>query len=116
MFDTDRIGPLTHPGGNFSIGGIVATLSDPAPMPTLWWLLGVATAALLGYCAAYRAERAMQSLLAITVVGLLSCAVPPLAWGSSLGVGGSPPARNHRRPHLPQRWADPVGDGSPALR
>ncbi|MCV7131779.1 DUF2029 domain-containing protein [Mycobacterium hodleri] len=80
VFDTDRIGPLTHPG-NFSIGGIVATLSDPAPMPTLWWLLGVATAALLGYCAAYRAERAMQSLLAITVVGLLSCAVPPLAWG-----------------------------------
>jgi alpha-1,2-mannosyltransferase len=80
VFDTDRIGPLTHPG-NFSIGGILATLSDPAPMPTVWWLLGVAGAAVLGYYAAYRAELAGHSLVAITIVGLLSCTVPPLAWG-----------------------------------
>jgi alpha-1,2-mannosyltransferase len=80
VFDTDRIGPLTHPG-NFSIGGIVATLSEPAPMPAVWWLLGVAVAAALGYYAAYRAERAGHRLVAITVIGLLSCTVPPLAWG-----------------------------------
>lgn len=80
VFDTDRIGPLTHPG-NFSIGGIVATLSDPAPMPTVWWLLGVGIAAALGYYAAHRAEVNGHSLVAITIVGLLSCTVPPLAWG-----------------------------------
>ena len=31
--------------------------------------------------AAYRAERVGRRLSAITIVGLLSCAVPPLAWG-----------------------------------
>lgn len=79
LFQTSRIGPLTHPG-NFSIGGIVATMWDPASMPTVWWLFGVAAAALIGYYAAYRADLNAHSLLAITIVGLLSCTVPPLAW------------------------------------
>jgi alpha-1,2-mannosyltransferase len=80
LFQTSRIGMLTHPG-NFSIGGILATLWDPAPMPTTWWLFGVAAAGVVGYYAAYRADLTSHSLIAITVVGLLSCAVPPLAWG-----------------------------------
>ncbi len=80
VFETDRIGPLAHPG-NFSIGGILATVSDPEPMDTVWWLLAVAVAAVLGYYAAYRSERRGLSLVAVTIVGLLSCAVPPLAWG-----------------------------------
>ncbi|OKH84402.1 hypothetical protein EB75_04520 [Mycobacterium sp. ST-F2] len=80
VFQTDRIGPLTHPG-NFSIGGVVATLWDPAPMATNWWVGGVTVAALVGFYAAYRADRAYQRLLAITITGLLSCTVPPLAWG-----------------------------------
>ncbi|MEE6140662.1 glycosyltransferase 87 family protein [Mycobacterium sp. 050128] len=80
VFQTDRIGPLTHPG-NYSIGGVLATLWDPAPMPTMWWLVGDTLAGLVGLCAVYRAERAGQRLLAITITGLLSCTVPPLAWG-----------------------------------
>jgi alpha-1,2-mannosyltransferase len=80
MFQIDRIGPLDHPG-NFSIGGVLATLWAPAPMPTLWWLVGVMVMAACGYYAAYRAELSAQRLLAVTIVGLLACTVPPLAWG-----------------------------------
>lgn len=79
-FHTDRIGPLTHVG-NYSIGGILATLSAPGPMPGVWWSCGVVLASALGLYAAYHAERRGQGLLAITTVGLLSCTVPPLAWG-----------------------------------
>jgi alpha-1,2-mannosyltransferase len=80
VFQTDRIGPLTHPG-NFSIGGVLATLAAPAPMPTLWWIFAIGTAAVLGFVAAQRAQQSGHSLLAITLIGLLSCTVPPLAWG-----------------------------------
>lgn len=80
VFQTDRIGPLTHPG-NYSIGGILATLWSPAPMPTFWWLIGVGIAALAGFYAAYRAKLTGHQLLAVTIIGLLSCTVPPLAWG-----------------------------------
>jgi alpha-1,2-mannosyltransferase len=50
-------------------------------MPSVWWLLAVAVAGLLGYYAAYRAEAMARSLAAVTIIGLLSCTVPPLAWG-----------------------------------
>jgi alpha-1,2-mannosyltransferase len=80
VFQTDRIGPLAHPG-NYSVGGIVATLAAPGPMPTAWWLAGAVGATVLGLCAACGAERIGHRLLAITIVGLLSCTVPPLAWG-----------------------------------
>ena len=80
VFQTDRIGPLSHVG-NYSVGGIVATVAAPGPMPVAWWLLGVVGVSVLALVAAHRAERAGHRLLGITVVGLLSCAVPPLAWG-----------------------------------
>lgn len=80
MFQIDHIGPLSHPG-NFSIGGIFATLWEPAPMPTLWWLICVVAVSICGYYAAYRAELDGRRLLAVSIAGLLSCAVPPLAWG-----------------------------------
>lgn len=80
VFHTERIGSLTHPG-NCSIGGILATLATPAPMPTLWWLAAVGAASGLGFYASYRAQRAGYRLLAIIIIGLLSCTVPPLAWG-----------------------------------
>ena len=79
-FQTDRIGPLAHVG-NYSVGGIVAAVSAPGPMPVAWWLAGVVLVSVLGLYAAYRAERVGRRLSAITIVGLLSCAVPPLAWG-----------------------------------
>ena len=80
IVQTDRVGPLDHVG-NYSIGGILATLSAPEPMPSAWWLALVIVAGVLGYSAAHRAERNGHRLLAITIVGLYSCMVPPLAWG-----------------------------------
>jgi len=80
VFRTDRIGPLNHPG-NYSVGGILATLSAPSPMPVAWWLAGACLASALGLYAAHRADRTGNRLLAITIIGLLSCTVPPLAWG-----------------------------------
>jgi len=80
VFQTDRIGPLDHPG-NYSIGGILATLWAPDAMPAMGWIIGVLVAAVVGYYAAYQADRADHRLLGITITGLLSCAVPPLAWG-----------------------------------
>jgi alpha-1,2-mannosyltransferase len=80
VVQTDRIGPLAHIG-NYSVGGVLAILSAPAPMPTGWWFVGVSLVGVLGLYAAHRAERVGRRLLAITIVGLLSCTVPPLAWG-----------------------------------
>lgn len=80
VVQTDRIGPLAHVG-NYSIGGILATLFAPGPMPTTWWLVAVVLACALGFLAAHRAERNGERLLAIAITGLLSCMVPPLAWG-----------------------------------
>lgn len=80
VFQTDRIGPIDHPG-NFSIAGILATLWSPDAMPIVLWLSIIGIAALLGYYAAYRADHAGNQLLAVTLVGILSCSVPPLAWG-----------------------------------
>src|SRR5262249_36882545 len=80
VFQTDHIGPLTHPA-NYSFGGILATLWAPAPLPTAWWLITIGCAGILGFYAAYRADLAGDRLIAITTNGLLSCVVPPLAWG-----------------------------------
>lgn len=79
VFQTDRIGPLAHPG-NYSIGGILATIWEPTPMPALLWLAAVGLASLLGLYAAYQAHRTGNRLLAITITGMLSCTMPPLAW------------------------------------
>ncbi|KAA0096058.1 DUF2029 domain-containing protein [Mycolicibacterium sp. P1-18] len=79
-FQTDRIGPLAHVG-NYSVGGIVATVASPGQMPIAWWLAGVVLISVLALIAAQRAERGGERLLAVTIAGLLSCAVPPLAWG-----------------------------------
>jgi alpha-1,2-mannosyltransferase len=80
VVQTDRIGPLAHVG-NYSVGGLLANWSAPRPMSTPWWLACVAVVGLLGFHAARRAERAGCRLLAVSIVGMLSCAVSPLAWG-----------------------------------
>ncbi|WP_169813065.1 glycosyltransferase 87 family protein [Nocardia jejuensis] len=79
VHDVDRIGPVTHPLDQ-SINGVLANLWSPSEPPVAVWLLLVAVAAVLGYAAATTAHRAGQSLLGIVIVGLLGCAVPPLAW------------------------------------
>ncbi|MGW5222007.1 glycosyltransferase 87 family protein [Nocardia sp. NPDC004085] len=78
--DTDRIGPVTHPG-NQSINGVLANIWAPATVPTWTWLLCVSIAAALGFAAAWAAHRLRQELLGLVVTGLIGCAIPPLAWG-----------------------------------
>ncbi|MGY1945156.1 glycosyltransferase 87 family protein [Nocardia asiatica] len=78
--DVDRIGPVTHPG-NQSINGVLSNLWAPQPAPNWLWPACVAGAACLGYAAAVTAHRTDRSLLGMVVVGLIGCAVPPLAWG-----------------------------------
>lgn len=76
---TGHIGSLDHPA-NSSIGGALANVYTPQPMPTWLWVLLAGGAALLGMAAAWRAHRAGRELLAITVVGMVGCVVSPLAW------------------------------------
>ncbi|MGW5725353.1 glycosyltransferase 87 family protein [Nocardia beijingensis] len=78
--DTDRIGPVTHPG-NQSINGVLANIWAPAAVPTWIWLLCVSIAAAIGFAAARAAHRLRQELLGLVVTGLIGCAIPPLAWG-----------------------------------
>lgn len=80
VFQIDHIGSLTHPG-NRSIGGFLSTLWSPSPMPTGLWFSCALVAFILGLFAAWSASRAGNSVLAITIVGLSGCVVPPLAWG-----------------------------------
>lgn len=77
---TDHIGSLEHPA-NASIGGALSNLYMPQPMPTWLWMLLAGAAAVVGMAAAWRAHRAGRELLAVTVVGMVGCAVSPLAWG-----------------------------------
>ncbi|MBF6299533.1 DUF2029 domain-containing protein [Nocardia amamiensis] len=78
--DVDRIGPVSHPG-NQSLNGVLANLWAPGQAPNWVWLLCAATAAVLGYVVAARAGRAGRNLHGVTVVGLIGCVIPPLAWG-----------------------------------
>ena len=78
--DPDRVGtPLTP--GNQSIRGLLANLSHTNG-PTgccgscwCWWGFT------LGIGAAVVAHRAGQELLALSLVGMTSCAISPMAWG-----------------------------------
>lgn len=76
---TGHIGSLEHPA-NSSIGGVLANIYLPQPMPTWLWVPLAGGAALLGMAAAWRAHRVGEELLAITVVGMVGCVVSPLAW------------------------------------
>lgn len=78
--DVDRIGPVTHPG-NQSLNGVLSNLWALQAAPTWIWLVCITVAAAIGYAAAAAAHRAGQALLGLTVVGLVGCVVPPLAWG-----------------------------------
>ncbi len=80
--DTAHIGVEAAPQ-NQSINGLLARLGVlglwHAPS-WLWVPVGTAVAA-LGLAAASRAHRAGATMLAITLVGMTSCAVAPFSWG-----------------------------------
>jgi alpha-1,2-mannosyltransferase len=78
--DSKRVGaPDTV--GNQSLRGLIANLGRTEHPSALLWLVLAAVVAVLGFAAAHRAHRAGQELLAITLVGMTSCAVSPMSWG-----------------------------------
>ncbi|MEH3153978.1 MAG: glycosyltransferase 87 family protein [Gordonia paraffinivorans] len=80
FLDSDRVGaPDTV--GNQSLRGLIANLGRTDHPSTLLWLVLAAVVAVLGFAAAHRAHRGGQELLAITLVGMTSCAVSPMSWG-----------------------------------
>lgn len=80
MFDANRVsGPQTV--GNQSVRGLLANLlHSDHPNTILWGLLALAVL-VAGLYAAVLAHRHAQELLAISIVGMTSCAVSPVAWG-----------------------------------
>ena len=80
MFDANRVsGPQTV--GNQSIRGLLAnSLHSDHPNTILWGLLALVALA-IGLYAAVLAHRNGQELLALSITGMTSCAVSPVAWG-----------------------------------
>ncbi|MFT3898823.1 MAG: glycosyltransferase 87 family protein [Gordonia sp. (in: high G+C Gram-positive bacteria)] len=78
--DSDRVGaPLTP--GNQSLRGVLANLGDTNSPNTFAWLGLVVLGLAFGLGAAVVAHRAGQELVGLSLVGLTSCAVSPMAWG-----------------------------------
>lgn len=80
--DTERIGPMDWPA-NQSINGFVVRLGTLGlwHAPGWTWLPLSIVVALVGLWAASVASRRGDTLLAITLTGLTSCAVSPFSWG-----------------------------------
>ncbi|EGD54804.1 glycosyltransferase 87 family protein [Gordonia neofelifaecis] len=79
LFDSDRVSsPQTY--GNQSIRGAIANFGHTDyPSTLLWLLLSALLVALTGTAAVF-AHRHGQELLALSIVGMTSCAVSPVAW------------------------------------
>jgi alpha-1,2-mannosyltransferase len=78
--DSDRVG-APDTAGNQSLRGLIANLGRTEHPSTILWLVLAAVVAVLGFAAAHRAHRGGQTLLALTLVGMTSCAVSPMSWG-----------------------------------
>ena len=80
VHDSNRVAsPQTV--GNQSIRGWIANLTH-TDEPNFWlWLLMAGLVGLLGLAAAVAAHRMGQELLALSLIGMTSCAVSPVAWG-----------------------------------
>ncbi|GAA3037375.1 hypothetical protein GCM10010528_17480 [Gordonia defluvii] len=78
--DSNRVGTPQTPG-NQSIRGFLANLWTTNTPSSAWWVLLAGLGLVLGMGAALVAHRAGQELLALSVVGMTSCAISPMAWG-----------------------------------
>ncbi|GGF19625.1 glycosyltransferase 87 family protein [Williamsia phyllosphaerae] len=80
FIDSDRVG-TPNTAGNQSIRGALANNFDTEHPSTIAWLVLALAALALGLGAAIMAHRRGHELLALTMVGLTSCAVSPMSWG-----------------------------------
>lgn len=80
LHDSNRVAsPQT--AGNQSVRGALANLGHTDHPNTLAWLALAGLVAVLGLGAAVLAHRYRQELLALSLVGMTSCVVSPVAWG-----------------------------------
>ncbi|GAA1458345.1 glycosyltransferase 87 family protein [Williamsia maris] len=80
FIDSDRVG-VPDTVGNQSIRGALANNFATSHPSTIAWLVLALAALALGLAAALMAHRRGHELLALTLVGLTSCAVSPMSWG-----------------------------------
>jgi alpha-1,2-mannosyltransferase len=85
--------------------GLLARLADPQPPDRLLWALLSGAVAVIGLWRAVRAARAGDELTGVTLTGLVTCLVSPIAWTHHFFwvvpavvvlidvAGGTPPAR-----------------------
>lgn len=80
ILDSNRVGaPQTI--GNQSLRGMIANLMHTDHPNTVLWLALVVVALALGMGAAVLAHRRGHDLLALSIVGMTSCAISPMSWG-----------------------------------
>ncbi|MGC4936104.1 glycosyltransferase 87 family protein [Gordonia sp. DT30] len=80
IFDSNRVGaPQTL--GNQSLRGMIANLMHTDSPNTAVWLVLVLIALGLGMGSAVLAHRRGHELLAVSIVGMTSCAISPMSWG-----------------------------------
>ena len=80
FIDSDRVG-VPDTAGNQSIRGALANNFATSHPSTVAWLVLALAALALGLTAALMAHRRGHELLALTLIGLTSCAVSPMSWG-----------------------------------
>lgn len=79
LWDSTRVGVLDN-SSNQSINGTLARLAAPLPPDKLAWLLGSVLVIALGSLRIRRAVAAGDTLLAVTVTGLIGVLVSPVSW------------------------------------
>lgn len=79
-YQVRRVG---HPDDvtNHSVNAVLANLYSPGSVPGWAWLICAGLAGIAGLLAAVLAHRRGWVLLAVTILGMTSCVVSPLAWG-----------------------------------
>lgn len=79
LWQTGRVGAADRTSDQ-SLMGLLARLADPHPPDRLLWALVAAAVAGAGLVRAVRAARAGDELTGVTLTGLLSCLLSPIAW------------------------------------
>ncbi len=79
LWDSSRVGVLTNTA-NQSINGTLARLAAPLAPEKTAWLLGAVLVVAVGALRIRRAVAAGDTLLAVTVTGLIGVLVSPVSW------------------------------------
>ncbi len=79
LWDSSRVGVLDNTA-NQSINGMLARIAAPLAPDKLVWFLGAVTIVVVGARRVRRAVVAGDTLLAVTITGLLGVLVSPVSW------------------------------------